>query len=164
MSDSNHQKNLDRHEEFLKEFKIRKTEIELDTSRTILVINDSIKSPYKSNYNHLIKHFSNYQVKTDSLIQSSVYKIDLNKFKSTKFIFKRSSGFPQNSEIWHKEYPFHLGAAISFTTITFDTNHKFGVLDGGIVYGRLNGHGFRIYIKKENNDWIIDFIEETWIS
>ncbi|MDT0552410.1 hypothetical protein [Urechidicola vernalis] len=164
ISDSIHQSNLKNYDQILKDYKLRESAIGIDTSRTVLVIHDSIKLPHKPNLKYLKNHFCSYQIKTDSLIQSSVYKIDLNKFKSAKFNFMSSASFPQNSEIWNIEHPFHIGAAISFTTITFDTNRKFGVLEGGIVYGRLNGHGFRIYIKKENNDWIIDFIEETWIS
>jgi len=53
---------------------------------------------------------------------------------------------------------------VSFSRIQFDKNRQFGILDGGFVCGRHCGQGFRIYIKKVNNNWIIDEVEGTWIA
>jgi hypothetical protein len=47
----------------------------------------------------------------------------------------------------------------------FDNSKNYGVLNGGYTMGVLNGSGFRIFIKKNRKgNWIIDKIEETWIS
>jgi len=80
-------------------------------------------------------------------------------------INKNINEFPKDREIfWKEKYDFIFSGVIHFTRIQFDTEQKYGILDGGFVCGKLCGQGFRIYIKKENGKWLIDKIRGTWVS
>ena len=74
------------------------------------------------------------------------------------------SEFPQRREIWNTNYLFEFGGVVSFSRIYFDKDKRYGVLEGGTTYGKLNGNGWIVFIKKDSGKWIIDKIEGTWIS
>ncbi|WP_397447869.1 hypothetical protein [Polaribacter sp. R77954] len=160
ISDSLNRENLKRHKKFLEEFEERKLKIENDTSRIVLAIVDTIFSLNQKNFERLDKKFKN-----DSLKNKTDYKINLSQFKNNKkFLFKYYSEFPKGRKIWKTEYPFHLGAVLSFSRIYFDRDKKNGVIESGTSFGILNGNGFRIFIKKIAGKWKIEKIEGTWIS
>jgi hypothetical protein len=77
---------------------------------------------------------------------------------------RNSSEFPKGREIWKTKYNFNFSGVVFFSGIQFDKDKKFGILDAGFMCGRLFGSGSRIYIKKVKGKWIIDKIEETWVS
>ena len=72
--------------------------------------------------------------------------------------------FPKRDKIWETKYDFNFSGVVFFTKIQFDTNKKFGILNGSFICGGKCGQGFRIYIKKENVKWKVDKVEGTWIS
>lgn len=165
ISDSLKKENLKRHQKILADFEKRKVEIEKDTSRIVIAVYDTIFTLSQEDYTTLKSNFKDSKLKIDTLKNVFDYKIDLSQFnKSKKFIFKYMSEFPDGSKIWKDSYPFYLGGAISLSQIYFDEKKEFGILEGGIIYGRLNGGGFRIFIKKLSEKWVIDKIEGTWVS
>lgn len=165
ISESQMKENIRIHKEHLAEFQKRKIKIEKDTARIVLAIVDTIFVSKKINRKKLRGHFENIEFENDTLKNNIEYKINLSQFKNNeKYIFKYRSDFPKGREIWRTEYPFYFGAVISFSRISFDKNKKNGVLESGITFGRLDGNGFRIFIKKVNGKWKIQKIEGTWIS
>jgi hypothetical protein len=165
ISESQKKENIKTYKKHLAEFKKRKNEIEKDTSRIVIAIVDTIFTFGREKFEKLGKNFENNKFKNDSLEKEIEYKINLSKFKNNeKFIFKYYSEFPKGRKIWRTEYPFHLGAVISFSRIYFDRDKKNGVLESGTTFGILNGNGFRIFIKKIGGKWRIEKIEGTWIS
>lgn len=93
-------------------------------------------------------------------------KIDFQKFKNKKFIFKKLSEI-QGEDIefkkWTKKYPKFAGA-MSFSKITFDKNHENGKLTVSYSCGGKCGVGYEVYIKKEKRNWIIIRVKQTWVS
>lgn len=165
ISDSLNKENRKRYQKFLENYEKRKIEIEKDTARIVIAINDTISRPFRTNYKTLSKYFENIKFEKDTLEKKIEYKINLSEFKKNKkFEFKYHSEFPKGREIWRTEYPFYLGAVMSFSRIYFDKNKKFGVLESGTNFGILHGNGFRIFIKKISGKWRIEKIEGTVIS
>jgi hypothetical protein len=165
ISESQMKENIRIHKEHLAEFQKRKIKIEKDTARIVLAIVDTIFVSKKINRKKLRGHFENIEFENDTLKNNIEYKINLSQFRNNeKYIFKYRSDFPKGRGIWRSEYPFYFGAVISFSRISFDKNKKNGVLESGTTFGRLNGNGFRIFIKKINGKWKIQKIEGTWIS
>jgi hypothetical protein len=140
--------------------------IEKDTSKLIVAFNPKIKSSNKDLKEYLEKHFNGGEVFYPKIEGDSTYIIDFKNIPlKGKFELRNISEFPKGSrEIWRKKYDFVFSGVVSFTGIEFDKERKFGVLDGGFTCGRHCGNGFRIYIKKVNEKWIIDEIEGTWVS
>ena len=165
ISENQKKENLRIHKEYLAEFEKRKIKIENDTARIVLAIVDTIFKSSKINREKLSARFENIEFGSDTLEKNIEYKINLSRFKNNeKYIFKYHSEFPKGRKIWRTEYPFYFGAVISFSRIYFDENKKFGIFEGGTTFERLNGNGFRIFIKKISGKWRIDKIEGTWIS
>ena len=53
---------------------------------------------------------------------------------------------------------------LSFSRIIFDADKTHGMLTGEYVCGGLCGNGYRIFIKKVHEKWIVDYIELAWIA
>ncbi len=144
-----------------------KKEIFEENKPIVIAVSDTLHSLGREYQKLLEEHFKKSTIKNILTIDSLKYKINLNSFRnSKKFIFKYRSEFPENSKLWNwrqKNYS-ELGAIISFSRITFDKTKNYGILTGGIAYGRLDGNGGIIYLKKEAGKWIIDNVIETWIS
>ena len=165
ISDSLKNEKINRYRIALAKNKKKRIEIKNDTSRIVIAVYDTIVKQSISNADELIK-YNNIEYFFDSKTKKIEYKIDISKIKkSDKYIFKYWSEFPKGRVFWKTKYPFYLGGVIKFSKIQFDKSKKFGVLNGGVSYGILNGSGYRIYIKKDLNDnWIIEKIIGTSIS
>jgi hypothetical protein len=140
--------------------------IENDTSKIIIAFDPKLEKSRDSLKNYFEKNFSNtkiFKAKTES---KTNYILDFKNIKlNGKFELKNISEFPkERGVIWEIKYNFLFSGVVSFSRIEFDKEKKFGILNGGFYCGRLCGQGFRIYIKKVNEKWIIDKIEATWIS
>ncbi|WP_240923708.1 hypothetical protein [Mangrovimonas sp. CR14] len=137
-------KNSDKYKDKMRKWERVKDSVERDESLIFLIVSDSIDTKYGSNY-----------------------RIDVNKLKSNnkKIRFKYRSEFPSGNELWRPNDDYFIAAEIDFSSISFDNTKNNGVLNVGYSMGALNGVGFRIYIKKnENEKWTIDKIVSTWIS
>ncbi|WP_282144521.1 hypothetical protein [Cellulophaga baltica] len=147
----------------------KRDSIKQDTTSIFLAISDSINQFEREDLYELIKHFKKQNLSIDSkgFDLEKGFKVDLNKLNtnSDKLKFKSQAEFPKGREFWTTNYDFYLDASIEFNRILFDKNKSFGVFNVGLVRGRLNGTGFRIFIKKDvNGKWEIDKIKGTWIS
>ncbi len=92
-------------------------------------------------------------------------RIDFEKIKSEKFIFKQLSEIPEDEEYrkWSEKYPKFAGV-MSFSKIHFDDKNENGELDVSYSCGGRCGLGYKVLIKKEKQKWVIVKVEQTWIS
>ena len=165
LSDSMKNENLKRYEKILADFEKRKLEIEKDTSRVVIAVDDTVYKGYRISPLTLKKHYQNVELQINIAEDTVEYKIDLKPFNNNKkYLFKYLSEFPQRRDIWNTNYLFEFGGVVSFSRIYFDKDKRYGVLEGGTTYGKLNGNGWIVFIKKDSGKWIIDKIEGTWIS
>lgn len=137
--------------------------IKNDTSKVVIAFNPIIETTEKDNQNKLADHFGK------NIIQDSIkieqYRIDFENIKlNQNYKLKDLSKFPNGDTIWKTKYKFIFSGVFSVSRIQFDKQKKYGVLSAGFVCDRHCGQGFRIFIKKVNDKWIIDEVEETWIS
>ncbi|UWY27886.1 hypothetical protein N4T20_19460 [Flavobacterium sp. TR2] len=150
----------------LLEWKINTEKIKKDTSKIIIAFDPIIKYSREDLKEYLKKYFKNTKAFVPKEKVYNEYNFDFAKIKlNNRFELRNRNQFPkERGKIWETKYNFNFSGTVFFTRIQFDQNKKLGVLNGGFVCGRLCGQGFRIYIKKMNEKWIIDKIEETWVS
>ncbi|KAF2340874.1 hypothetical protein [Flavobacterium tistrianum] len=150
----------------LLEWKIKTEKIKKDTSKIVIAFDPIIEYSNEDLKEYLEKQFKNVKAFVPKEKVYNEYIFDFKKIKlNNRFELRNKNQFPkERGKIWETKYNFNFSGTVFFTRIQFDQNKKFGVLNGGFVCGRLCGQGFRIYIKKINENWIIDKIEETWVS
>lgn len=152
-------------EEVLKNFKKKRAKFETDSVKLITAIDDSTSILENIEKNSLLEHFSDFDLKLDTINIIGKYKIDIKRLKADEKIrFKYMSDFPKGRAKWTTKYDFHLNATTGFSRIQFDSTKNFGVFNSGIGCGVLCGIGVRVFIKKENGKWIIDDIILVEIS
>jgi hypothetical protein len=141
-------------------------EIKRDTSKLIIAfapelrkIRDNVKSEFEN-------HFPKAKLDETKNGTETIYDFDFSKIKlNNKFKLKNLNEFPkERNAIWYTKYNFVFSGILNFTRIQFDQTKQFGVLDAGFGCGANGGKGYRIYIKKKNNKWIIDEIKGTWVT
>lgn len=150
----------------LLEWKINTEKIKKDTSKIIVAFDSILKDNQQDLNKDFEKHFKNAKIYISKEKKETEYTFDFKNIKlNNKFELINISQFPkERGLIWLTKYDFVFSGAVFFSRIQFDKDKKFGILDGGFACGRLCGQGYRIYIKKVNNKWIIDKIENTWVS
>jgi hypothetical protein len=145
-----------------KEWEAKKAKILKDTSKLIIGIDRSNFDLSDSDYLDFYKHFKNLE-KGGMIFNkdSRIFPIDFSHFpKHTKFAFKNREEY----KICETKTPLKIGSIISFSNACFDISRKFGFINVGVVCGFTCGLGYIIFIKKINEKWVIDKIEQTWIS
>lgn len=149
----------------LLEWKKRTLEIKKDTSKIIIAFDPKIKNSRENLKNDFEKHFPNAKLFIPKENETE-YILDFKNIElNNKFEIKNVSEFPKDRDvIWETKYNFLFSGVVYFSRIQFDKQKTFGILDAGFYCGRLCGQGFRIFIRKVNNKWIIDKTEGTWIS
>lgn len=158
-------KATDREKQKLLEWKKRTSEIEKDTSKIIIAFESKIKFNDENLQTDFEKHFKGAKLQKLKKEDSLEYNLDFEKIKlKGKFKLKNLNQFPKRDKIWKSKYKFNFSGEVYFSKIQFDTEKKFGILDGGFFCGDKCGQGFRIFIKKEKGKWIIDKVDGTWIS
>ena len=151
----------------LAQHKIEIAELNLDTSKWITAIADSLFIFNSSWPDDLLTQFQLSGNSIDILHKTQKHKINLNKLKdksNNKLEYRYRSKFPNGHKIWKTEYDFHFAGAIGFSRIHFNKNKTFGVLDSYYSRGSLWGQGIRVYIQYKNKKWHIYNIVETWVS
>lgn len=165
LSEKQKKENLENYKKFLAEFEKRKAEIEKDTTRIVLAIVEKTFPLDSSSFKNLSGNYKEIEPKSQYSGAKNENKIDLSIFNNhKKYRFKKYSEFPKGRKIWRTNYPFELGAIISFSKIYFDKKKEYGILECGVTRGRLNGNGLKFFIKKVSGKWKIEKIEGTWIS
>lgn len=162
-------KQTDKFKKDIRKWERKKDSLERDKSSIYLVVSDSISKLEREDLKKLTEHFKIQNVRPNAkdIGLDEIYEININRLKSNnqKVKFKYRSEFPSGGKFWRTEYDYFIAANIGFSRIMFDNSKNYGVLNGGYKMGILNGSGFRIFIKKNRKgNWIIDKIEETWIS
>lgn len=96
------------------------------------------------------------------------FRFNFEKIKlGNKFKLKNISEFPK-VEFPHRitdlKYDFVFSGVFYLSRIEFNQEKKAGVLGGSFDFCGKCGRGFIILIKKVNNKWVIDKIEQIWVS
>ena len=139
--------------------------IKKDSAKIFVVIIDKI---LKTNPDSMIKlqnHFKNAIVKTNSTIDTLEYSINQKEINSIKSLrVKFISEFKMNERVWENNYKYSIYGVVTFSRIQFDKEKKYGLLTSSVICGGLCGTGYRIFIKKIKNQWVVEKVEEAWIS
>nr|WP_315244195.1 hypothetical protein [uncultured Flavobacterium sp.] len=119
----------------------------------------------RQNQNELKTHFKNAIVLENNIPDTIEYKINRRKLDSYKtFRIKYLSRFPRgNDRQYYNELRYQIRGVFSFSRIQFDSEKKYGILTVGMNCGDMCGNGYRIYIKKAKEKWVVDKIEDAWI-
>lgn len=140
-------------------------EIKMDTSQIIFAFDPIIKPNPENVKKDFESHFWGSKLIEQSTKKNAKFLFDFKKIKlNNKFVLKNISEFPKNDQIWRRKYDFIFSGTIYFTTIQFDKDKKYGILDAGFLCGRKCGRGFRIFLNNFNGKWAIEKIERTWVS
>lgn len=127
-------------------------------------------------FDQYLLNFGERRVNSESKLLNSNFsnfKFDCSKIKlNNKFKIKNITEFPKAEKLLlaHKvllyelKYNFVFSGFLEISRIKFDKNKKSGVLEGSFAYCGKCGRGYRIYIKEINGKWIIEKMEDTWIS
>ena len=136
---------------------------ERDSNYIIIVLKDSIHAINKDN---LEIFQSKYSLPKDSISNSyfqNSYFLSLADLTFRNcFKLKLSSEYTPtsiNSVIFVRQL-----REVSFSRIIFDANRTHGMLTCEYVCGGLCGNGYRVFIKKLHDKWIVDYIEHAWVA
>lgn len=148
------------------EWKNNREKVKRDTSKIIIAFDPKIKKNNQDVKEAFEKHFKGAKIFNLNEEVETEYILDLKNIKlKNKFQLRDISEFPKDKDLlWQTKYNFVFSGVVFFSRIQFDKEKKFGILDGGFICGGRCGQGFRIYIKRINNKWIIDEVEGTWIA
>lgn len=136
-----------------------------DTTSIVIAISDTLEHLKKRDYASLQNYVNASSKALDSMIEDTTRIVDLSKLNATdnRIRFKSIATFPKGLDFWKTEYNFYLSAKFYFSRILFNRDKTIGLLNVGYVCGPIQcGEGFLIYLKKVNERWVIDKIEETW--
>ena len=162
IKDSIYQKDSIEYIEIIKKFNDRVNQIKNYKGKKVIAISDTIYALKEKEANFIKHQFSDTEFDMNNDIG---YRINLLQYsKNGKYDLKYSSEFPLGNEKWKENHKTHLTSVISFSRIQFDRTKKYGVLTGGISYGKLSGNGFVIFLEKKSDKWVIAYIYDTWVS
>ncbi len=151
--------------EIYKDLERQEKELYKDTVKLVTAIVDSTLIISKEDKLALINHFDLKEKSLNTLNIDSKYRIDINQLKADqkiRFIYR--SELPEGYKIWKTDDEFYLNSVISFSRIQFDKTLSYGVMNFNYQIGRLSGGRFRIFIKKVDDKWLIDWIDLTAVS
>lgn len=128
-----------------------------------LVILD--KAVSKRNDKQLLEHFKDAEISKENFTDTLEYKFDRKKLNAYEtFYLHYVSKIPRKNERKiYNQCCYSVRGIIILSRIQFDSEKKYGVLTADIECGDMCGYGYRIYIKKEKNKWVLDKIEDAWI-
>ena len=148
-----------------KEYSKQLAEIKKGTSRIFVVIFDTISQIQPTERNEFKKRYKNAILYKAKDLDTLGYAVDHKSFSSIKHLkVKYIPKFTMNERVWESENGYSFWGVISFSRIQFDTEKKYGIITSSVICGGLCGRGYRLFIKKVKNKWIIDKVEEAWIS
>jgi hypothetical protein len=140
-------------------------EIKKDTSRIFIVILDTISRIQPFERNELKNYYKNVVFYQNKELDTLEYSVDRKKISSIKHLkVKYIPKFKMDERVWETKHAYSFWGVVSFSRIQFDTEKKYGILTSSVICGGLCGHGYRFFIKKVKDKWIIDKVEEAWIS
>jgi len=141
----------------LAEFKKKKFPVDL-------IVLDRVVN--RDNAKELQEHFKNAVISENTISDRLEYKLDRKKLDAYKaFHLQYVSKTPRGIERQlYDNCCYSVRGVIVFSKIQFDDEKNYGVLTAGIECGPMCGYGYRIFIKKVKEKWVVDKIEEAWIA
>ena len=145
-------------------WKNEQNRVDKDTSRIIIGFD-----PYLLNYGER-------RINVNRKLLNSNYtdfKFEYSKIKlNRKFKIKNMAEFPKAEILllydrvllYEQKYNFIFSGFLEISRIKFDKSKKRGLLEASFSYCGRCGRGYRIYIMESNGKWIIEKMEDTWIS
>lgn len=120
----------------------------------------------RDNSKELQEHFKDAVISQDNVTDTLDFKLDRKKLDAyTAFHLKYVSRIPRgNDRKFYNECCYSVRGIVILSRIQFDDEKKYGVLNAGIECGAMCGYGYLIYIKKVDDKWVIDKIEDGWIA
>ncbi|MBF4518926.1 hypothetical protein IRZ71_21425 [Flavobacterium sp. ANB] len=154
---------IQRKKEYKKQFNEDLAEFKKKGFKIDLVFLDKAKP--KKNGNELQEHFKDAVLSKDNILDTLDYKFNRKKLDAyNAFHLKYVPRIPRgNDRIFYNECCYSVRGVFSFSRIQFDSEKKYGLLTAEIDCGDMCGYGYRIYIKKVKDKWIVDKIEDAWI-
>lgn len=154
---------LNRRNESNKRFNQELAEFKKKQFKVDLVVLD--KAIPKENRKELQEHFKDAILSENNLLDTLEYKFNRKKLDAySAFHLHYLARIPRgNDRIFYNECCYSVPGIIIFSRIQFDDKKKYGVLTAGINCGDMCGYGYRIYIKKIKDKWVVDKIEDAWI-
>ncbi|WP_316636311.1 hypothetical protein [uncultured Flavobacterium sp.] len=146
-----------RFNEELADFKKRKFPVDL-------VILDKAISRQKGK--ELQEHFKDAVLSENNILDTLDYKFDRKKLDSYQAFHLHyvSKIYRRNEVKIYNNCCYSIRGVLVLSRIQFDDEKKYGVLTAGIECGDMCSYGYRIYIKKVKDKWVIDKIEDGWIA
>lgn len=155
---------LNRRNESKKRFNKELAEFKKKKFHVDLVFFD--KTAVRDNSKELQEHFKDAVISKNNVPDTLEYKLDRKKLDAyNAFHLKYVSRIPRgNDRLFYNECCYSVPGIIILSRIQFDSEKKYGVLTAGIECGGMCGYGYRIYIKKVKDKWVVDKIEDAWIA
>src|SRR5690606_32599867 len=135
-----------------------KSTVAQDTIKRVIMV-DSVYPVDKELINQL-EEFYNTKITLPN--NKPKYKFDYKIYSENKTYNFIEASEAKLDSIWNLN-PNNVNGIISFSRIQFDDNKKVGALSVGFGAGPKAGRGFIIFIKLENNKWVIDKVTSTWV-
>ncbi|MTH17208.1 hypothetical protein [Flavobacterium sp. LC2016-01] len=155
---------IQRKKDYKKQFNQDLAEFKKKNFPVDLVLLD--KAVARDNSKELLEHFKDAVLSEKDTLDTLDYKFNRKKLDSYQaFHLHYVPRIPRgNDRKFYNECCYSIRGVISFSRIQFDDEKKYGVLTAGIECGGMCGYGYRIYIKKAKDKWVIDKIEDAWIA
>lgn len=149
--------------EYKKQFNQELAEYKKKQYKVDLVILD--KAVPKENRKELREHFKDAVISENDVLDTLEYRFNRKKLDAySAFHLLYIPRIPRgNDRRFYNDCCYSIRGLIIFSRIQFDDEKKYGILTAGINCGDMCGYGYRIYIKKVNDKWVIDKIEDAWI-
>ncbi|MUP47413.1 hypothetical protein E0K83_16855 [Gramella sp. BOM4] len=147
------------------EFETLKKEYYKDSVKLVTAIRDSTFLLDGKDKSEFLKYFNLGNTAIDTINIHKKYKVEIDRLLADKKInLIYLSDLPEGGKIWSTEDGFSLNSIVTISRIQFDKNKHFGVMTIGLTIGISHGSGFRVFIKKAKDKWIIDKIILSEIS
>ncbi|MFL9831331.1 hypothetical protein ABS764_10780 [Flavobacterium sp. ST-87] len=146
-----------------------KLKAQQDTSSVFIAFDPLLKKAVYHLNKKLLKKYpiSDFSLKGKDTIDSFVLDFDRIRLNS-RFKLKNISEFlntdKHNYLLFEYKYDFIFSGILYVSRIQFDKERKKGVLEASFDYCGRCGRGYYIYIKNVNGIWIIEKLENTWVS
>lgn len=146
-------------------FKKRLDSLDKDTSTLYVEFNPVLEDVNEKYKKELFTHFK-IKKENGERRNESLTILHQNFRTKKKFRLRNSLKMPKinKDDGVFSKYGSSFSGSFAISRIYFDKKRNFGVLTAAYYCGSRCGEGFTIFIKKRNEKWIIDQIQDTWIA
>ncbi len=136
---------------------------ERDSSYITIVLRDSTHPLLKNDLEIFKSKYSLTKNTTNTAFLQNSYLLPLNDF-TVRACFKLILSSKYQPAANDSMMYVRQLKEISFSRIFFNADKTHGILTCEYVCGGLCGNGYRVFIKKVNTKWVIDYIEHSWVA